>query len=67
MVTLACVLTDLKKGKNLWPQMTGSPEIDQKALADDPKKIWVLGSSDVGYNFSVIIDRGISKAVKPNS
>ncbi|MDP8266551.1 MAG: beta-ketoacyl synthase N-terminal-like domain-containing protein [Candidatus Aceula meridiana] len=55
MVTLACVLTCLKEGKALWPQLTGVDEIDNKILARDPRNILVLGSSDVGYNFAVII------------
>ena len=63
MVTLACVLADLKMGKKLWPQITGIPEIDQKKLVRAPRKIWVLGSSDVGYNFSVIIDPNVTRGI----
>lgn len=55
MVTLACVLTCLKTGIELWPQMTGLIEIDHKTLKKYPRNILVLGSSDVGYNFAVVI------------
>ncbi len=55
MITLACVLESLREGKDLWPQLTGVVEIDKKTLAKDPRHILVLGSSDVGYNFAVII------------
>ena len=55
MVTLACALTALKDGNDLWPQLTGVVEIDQKTLRRVPRHILVLGSSDVGYNFAVVI------------
>jgi len=55
MVTLACALTALKDGNDLWPQLTGVVEIDQKTLRRAPRNILVLGSSDVGYNFAVVI------------
>ncbi len=55
MVTLACVLNCLRKGSALWPQLTGIDEIDNKNLNKHPNNILVLGSSDVGYNFAVIV------------
>lgn len=55
MVTLACVLKCLQQGIELWPQMTGLAEIDRKDLKKYPRNILVLGSSDVGYNFAVVI------------
>jgi len=55
MVTLACVLTALQDGQGLWPQRTGLSEIDSKILNRHPRNILALGSSDVGYNFAVIL------------
>ncbi|MFC1704320.1 beta-ketoacyl synthase N-terminal-like domain-containing protein [Candidatus Omnitrophota bacterium] len=55
VVTLACVLSALKEGTGLWPQMTGLADIDNKILKNDPRTILVLGSSDIGYNFAVIV------------
>jgi 3-oxoacyl-(acyl-carrier-protein) synthase len=55
MVTLSCVLSALGQGHDLWPQLTGIREIDRKALDKDPQHILVIASSDVGYNFAVVV------------
>ncbi len=55
ILTLACVLSAIKEDSDLWPQITGIKEIDQKPLNKKPQNILVLGSSDVGYNFAVVI------------
>lgn len=55
LVTLACVLSTLQEGSDLWPQVTGFPEIDNKKLTKDPRHMLVLASSDVGYNFAVVV------------
>jgi 3-oxoacyl-[acyl-carrier-protein] synthase II len=55
LVTLACALLALQEGNDLWPQLTGLPEIDNKKLRKDPRNILVLASSDLGYNFAVVV------------
>ena len=55
VVTLGCVLSSLQKGPDLWPQLTGMPEIDTKRLSKDPRNLLVVASSDVGYNFAIVI------------
>ncbi len=60
MVTLGCVLAAFEQGFDLWPQVTGVSEIDRKVLVKSPEHILVIGSSDVGYNFAVVIKRELS-------
>ena len=55
LVTLACVLSSFKQNLDLWPQVTGLPEIDRKILRKKPRHILMMGSSDVGYNFAAVI------------
>ena len=55
LVTLACVLSSFKQNLDLWPQVTGLPEIDRKILRKKPRHILMVGSSDVGYNFAAVI------------
>ena len=58
LVTLACALSALQEDNHLWPQLTGILEIDNKKLGKDPQYILVLASSDVGYNFAVVVKPG---------
>jgi 3-oxoacyl-[acyl-carrier-protein] synthase II len=39
----------------LWPQRTGLPEIDLRRLQQPPEHVLALASTDLGYNFAVIL------------
>jgi 3-oxoacyl-(acyl-carrier-protein) synthase len=58
LVSLACALTALDAGGELWPQRTGLPELDQRPLAAAPEFILALASTDFGYNFAAVFQRG---------
>ena len=58
LVTLAAALESLQEGNELWPQLTGVAELDGRKLQNTPGHILVLGSSDVGYNFAVVLKNG---------
>ena len=48
----------LKAGLDLWPQKTGLTQIDKLTLSRPPGYTLALGSSDVGYNFAVVLSSG---------
>jgi 3-oxoacyl-(acyl-carrier-protein) synthase len=58
LVSLAAALSALAGGTELWPQRTGLAELDQRPLTALPEFILALASSDVGYNFAVLLRRG---------
>jgi 3-oxoacyl-[acyl-carrier-protein] synthase II len=58
LVGLAAALTALDMGTELWPQRTGMPELDQRALTSPPDYILALGGTDFGYNFAAVLRRG---------
>lgn len=58
LVTLAAALESLQEGNELWPQMTGVAELDERKLQNPPGHVIALGSSDVGYNFAVVLKNG---------
>ena len=58
LVSLAASLAALEQGAELWPQRTGLPELDNRAPAAPPEFILALASTDVGYNFAVVLRRG---------
>jgi len=55
LVSLAAALESLPAGLDLWPQRTGLPEIDSRRLVSRPQNVLALASTDVGYNFAVIV------------
>ena len=57
LASAAIALEAVAEG-NLWKQMTGNPDLDSRNIAVLPKNILLVGSSDVGYNFSAIIRAG---------
>ena len=57
-VSLACALECLKNGKALWPQITGISDIDSRTLKDVPQYLLALASTDLGYNFALIVKTG---------
>jgi 3-oxoacyl-(acyl-carrier-protein) synthase len=58
LVSLAAALRALATGEELWPQRTGLPEIDGRSLNRKPEYILALASTDLGYNFAVILQSG---------
>jgi hypothetical protein len=58
LVSLAAALEALATGGGLWPQRTGVSELDQREGRGAPEYILVLASSDVGYNFAVVLRKG---------
>ncbi|MBD3239418.1 MAG: radical SAM protein [Chitinivibrionales bacterium] len=55
---LGLTLVALQNGSGLWPQRTGLPEIDARALERAPRCLLACGSSDLGYNYAVVIRPG---------
>jgi len=58
LVSLAATLQALRGGTELWPQRTGLAEVDGRTLDAPPRLILAVASSDVGYNFSVVLRNG---------
>jgi len=55
LVSLAATLQAVADGNTLWPQRTGDPALDNRTLTRPPRYMLALGSSDVGYNFAVVL------------
>jgi 3-oxoacyl-[acyl-carrier-protein] synthase II len=58
LVSLAVALASLPHGLELWPQLTGLPELDESRLTRTPEHLLAVGSTDLGYNFAVVLRRG---------
>jgi 3-oxoacyl-[acyl-carrier-protein] synthase II len=58
LVSLTATLQALRDGTDLWPQRTGLPDVDGRTLAAPPRLIMAVASSDVGYNFAVVLRNG---------
>jgi len=58
LVSLASALEALDGNTELWPQRTGLPELDDRALPAAPELLLVLASTDFGYNFAAVLRRG---------
>jgi len=58
LVSLASVLEAIRSGTKLWPQLTGLGELDSRTLSGPPKYVLACGSSDVGYNFAMVVKPG---------
>ena len=56
--SLGLVLYSLNENEPLWAQRTGLDYIDNRKLKEHPRYILALGSSDVGYNFAVVVACG---------
>lgn len=55
--SLGCALYCLKEGLPLWPQVTGIQSVDNLEVNREINKILVLSSTDLGYNYSLILNR----------
>jgi 3-oxoacyl-[acyl-carrier-protein] synthase II len=58
LTTLGATLESLNNDNTLWPQITGLPELDERELTKIPEYILALGSTDIGYNFAVVLRNG---------
>jgi 3-oxoacyl-(acyl-carrier-protein) synthase len=58
LMSLGLVLKSLKTGIELWPQKTGIGYIDNRRLSQIPQYLLAIGSSDLGYNFAVVLNTG---------
>lgn len=58
LVSLGVTLESLSQGSGLWPQKTGMSELDQRSLDRAPRNVLVCGSSDLGYNFALLLKNG---------
>jgi 3-oxoacyl-[acyl-carrier-protein] synthase II len=58
LMSTALVLESLRNGFGFWPQKTGLEYIDKRALKNKPHYLLSVGSSDVGYNFAVVLAVG---------
>lgn len=57
MSALGCVLYKLKADNSLWPQITGIKSVDCMDMNREINKVMVLSSTDLGYNYSVVLNR----------
>ncbi len=58
LVSLAATLESLNDTNTLWPQITGISDLDNRILTNPPEYILVVGSSDIGYNFTAVLRNG---------
>lgn len=58
LVTIACALEALRDGNGLWPQNTGAADIDKRQIPSAPRYAIALASTDVGYNYALILSTG---------
>ncbi|MCK6501028.1 MAG: hypothetical protein L6Q38_16235, partial [Nitrospira sp.] len=58
VVSIAAALESIAQNQDLWPQLTGLPDLDQRPCRLAADGILALGSSDVGYNFALVLRRG---------
>ncbi len=54
--SLGCVLYCLHKKMPLWRQITGIECIDSQESSSRVKRILVLSSTDLGYNYSLVVE-----------
>ena len=57
LVGLAATLESLQHSCSLWPQRTGLKELDCRPLTEFPAHVLALASTDIGYNFAVVVRR----------
>ncbi len=57
VMALAAMLESIRAGGGIWPQRTGLPDLDSRP-AGRAERILALGSTDLGYNFAVILNAG---------
>jgi 3-oxoacyl-(acyl-carrier-protein) synthase len=55
LVSLAAALLALESGTELWPQRTGLEHLDARRLTRRPECLMVLASTDLGYNYAVVL------------
>ena len=58
LMSLGLLLKSLKTGIEMWPQRTGIGYIDKRTLTQIPQYLLAIGSSDLGYNFAVVLAAG---------
>ena len=58
LTSLAAVLSALETGTNLWPQRTGIAELDDRILERRPEFLLAVASTDIGYNYAVVLRVG---------
>ena len=58
LVSLCCALKCFKTGQALWPQITGVSQIDSIPMDSVPEYVLAIASTDLGYNYAVIVRTG---------
>ncbi len=54
-ITLASILNAWSRGESLWPQITGTEEIDGRTLPIQPTPTLAIASSDLGFNLALAL------------
>ncbi|MCP4679762.1 MAG: hypothetical protein GY854_30585 [Deltaproteobacteria bacterium] len=54
-ITLAAILRAWSRGESLWPQITGSKDIDGRPLPTTPSPTLAIASSDLGFNLALAL------------
>jgi 3-oxoacyl-(acyl-carrier-protein) synthase len=54
-MALTATLELIKRGESLWSSKTGIEDIDNRKVPTKIRNILVVGSSDIGYNFSLVV------------
>ncbi len=57
LMALAAMLEAVRTNRGIWPQRTGLPDLDARP-AGPAERVLALGSTDLGYNFAVILNTG---------
>ncbi len=58
LIGLAAALKALAAREPLWRQRTGMPSLDDRTVDGAPKHLMAIATSDMGYNFAVVIRMG---------
>ncbi len=57
LMSLACVLASLDRGRGVWPQRTGVPTVDRPVSNTAIRNVLAIAGSDIGYNYAVVLQR----------
>jgi 3-oxoacyl-[acyl-carrier-protein] synthase II len=58
LVSLACLLGALRDGAGPWPERTGLPALDSRAWPTTVRHVLALASTDLGYNYAIVVRVG---------
>jgi len=60
LLSLGAALAAVKQNAGLWPQRTGVESLDKRTLRTPPELVLALASTDLGYNFAVVLKPSVA-------